>query len=631
MFTAIVWKEWRQQAALIVAILVLAGVAVGSIVLLMPAEWANRQRDAWLTGSLMCVIVALAVTQGVVTGALLFAGENEDRTQEFLDVNAGLRFPVWRAKIVAGLSIVCVSSAALGGLIALTQLSHAGWVVLALWFALDALVWSAFASAMRTTTFGAIGVGLFFLVIVAGLPLHLLNTPTWPVYFLAKGPLMAVAVALSWRAYCASDRRREFRHSLVETSPQPGWVRATLWRIGAGQKAAMLILGLVTVGLMVDPGWPPAIVWPAGTFLVGCVAGWSVFLDETRDASERFLGDQRLPPGRVWIGKVGPLFAMGILACLAVLLMGAVRDIVRRHDEGLFLVAQPGSPLLLGPVGIFGFFAYGFAVAVVLSQHARKMPVAVFLTVALGGTTAILWYPSLDRGMPAWRMVAVPVVLLIASRLSMRRWASQRLHDRMGLVWLVTAALGLALWIAGNLWWRVHEIPDVGEPFDTRAAWARLTGTPDTNGAELRRADNEATLRQDSVATERLAQNPREDDEDWRAGWSGFVSRVFAEGTPGTRASIRRFSTTSSPATGWSRFSGPRWRRRTGTKRSANCRTGFIRRNDLRENTYSSCAPFRGPGRATSTGRSRTSTSPCPRRGTRSTARTAASSRRRSK
>ena len=124
MIAAIAWKEWRQQVALVIAILALAGIVLAATAMTMPHEWAMR--SGHISNGIMWVVllIGLAFTQGLVTGAMLFAGETEERTQEFLDQHIGLRSPLWRAKMLSGVSLVGASSVVLGGLIVVLDTPH---------------------------------------------------------------------------------------------------------------------------------------------------------------------------------------------------------------------------------------------------------------------------------------------------------------------------------------------------------------------------------------------------------------------------------------------------------------------------------------------------------------------------
>src|SRR4051794_113126 len=173
MISVIAWKEWRQQIAFVFAILALAGIAMAGSALFAPQDWERRSTDVSAGALWVILLIGMAIAQGVVTGALLFAGEAEDNTQDFLDQHAALRAPVWQAKMWAGASLVGFSALALGSMLVALELKTPVGLSACVWFALDALAWSAACSVRRKTTFGAIGVTLTVFLVVAGLPLSL--------------------------------------------------------------------------------------------------------------------------------------------------------------------------------------------------------------------------------------------------------------------------------------------------------------------------------------------------------------------------------------------------------------------------------------------------------------------------
>src|SRR5207249_11978443 len=96
--------------------------------------------------------------------------------------------------------------------------------------------------------------------------------------------------------------------------------RAMLWL--AWRQARGFALGLVMFCLALGVLMPiaPQLFWPVVTLVVGALCGATVFLDEQLSGSFRFLSDQRVPLGRVWLVKVGLRFALAVGAALVLLL-----------------------------------------------------------------------------------------------------------------------------------------------------------------------------------------------------------------------------------------------------------------------------------------------------------------------
>src|SRR5262249_45231456 len=81
--------------------------------------------------------------------------------------------------------------------------------------------------------------------------------------------------------------------------------------------AVCLYGGAFLSGMLLDTGLP---CWPVATFLIGIACGTCVFGAEQIGGTHRFLGDRRLPPGRVWAVKTGSWLVRAVAAALFVAL-----------------------------------------------------------------------------------------------------------------------------------------------------------------------------------------------------------------------------------------------------------------------------------------------------------------------
>ncbi len=546
MIAVIVWKEWRQQVAMLIAILALAGIVLMATAFSMPREWDNRTLHPDNAALWIRLLVGLAVTQGVVTGAMLFAGETEDRTQDFLDQHAGSRWPIWKAKMLSGGSLVGVSSLALGVLMIAMNLGGPLLLAACVWFAFDALIWSAACSVRRKTTFGAIGVAVVTLFFVAVIPLTILSrTESYLGYFAIKIPLAAFALAFSRHRYCAVDRVRVVHPTIF---------RFALWQLWTRRKGTLAILlagfGIVAYGTTTST--VPLLFWPVGMFLLGSLAGWAVFADEQSEGAERFLGDRRFPPLRLWLAKTLPLLTIALLGAGLVAAGVFMSTLIAAQSRRQLLPSQLTLLYFFkqSPTAValpFVFLIQGFGFAAFAGQQMRKMPVAIFLTLTLGGPAALLWYPSLFNGLAAWHALLIPIGLSLATLWLWPRWTSGRLHDRGGMVRLIGVLAAAALWQGGSLWWRVAQIPDPGQPFDATAYLASLRTTPGPHGAELRAASFELQDRL-KLAGERFPIGPAFDEngapvknswwETWdyfsygELSWNSVRWRILCDGPP---------------------------------------------------------------------------------------------------
>src|SRR5262249_24986629 len=220
-----------------------------------------------------------------------------------------------------------------------------------------------------------------------------------------------------------------------------GW-RVLVWLTWRQARLLALesaIFALAAGFLLLVGGWTG---WPLATLVLGVLWGLGVFLDEQRQGSFRFLADQRLPLRPVWGTKVAVRFFFLVLSCLLVLLPGVVKELVRLinhpapyHEREEFLArvfgpgllaisAQPWVFLTLCPVN-------GFCVGVLSGLVCRKSLVAGAVAFSATGFLVLAWVPSLPAGgLHLWQLGAVPLLLLIASRVLMRPWTAGRLVAR---------------------------------------------------------------------------------------------------------------------------------------------------------------------------------------------------------
>jgi len=92
-------------------------------------------------------------------------------------------------------------------------------------------------------------------------------------------------------------------------------------------------------------------------------------------------------------------------------------------------------------------------------------------------------------GLHAWQVLCFPIILLATTRISMWAWMAGGLYSPRPAVLLAGSGLLALACLVGSLWYRLVEIPDVGEPFDVKAFAAGIPG-PEHN--ESRQAIQEA-------------------------------------------------------------------------------------------------------------------------------------------
>jgi hypothetical protein len=100
------------------------------------------------------------------------------------------------------------------------------------------------------------------------------------------------------------------------------------------------------------------------------------------------------------------------------------------------------------------------------------------------------------------------VILLGAAWLLMPAWAADRLATRGTFVRLGVALAAAGLWMAGGLWYRVAEVPDVPDRFDMPAFVARLPSMDDNKAGQAIRGAWSAIDKLTHPPTERPAAQP---------------------------------------------------------------------------------------------------------------------------
>lgn len=491
MIVVLGWKEYREHRA------VWATVAAGAVLLLvvvavvLPAFGGVPAPDQDMTAVVLTAVGA-AVTYGLVCGAMMLAGEREGGTLTFLEVVSGQRLSVWGAKVLAGVALTLLQGVLVAGVVAVVAPAPPEfprfWYLLLPLVALDAFVWGLVASALCETVLAAAGLGVAFLAgaWVLAMPCGVVSARA---FFLVRGALMLLAPFFSALIFLQSDLQRTTgsaapairlrRVPLAQTGP----LRTVLWlcaRQGWG-----LLIGLAVLGLFLGMFLPAAgpFLWLGYSTLAAVLCGTMVFAGEQRDGSNRFLGNQRFPLGQVWGVKIGFWLGSAMAVAALMFLVGLLVDHVlraaqKRAAEAMNPALHDSIALRWENIAVFlplGL-AYGFSLAQFYGLIWRKGVVAVVVSLAASAAVVGLWVPSLLLGgLHLWQVLVPPLVLLAASRLVVWDWASTGLWLRKPALRLTAGGLLASAWVAGSLWYRVLEVPDLGQPFDVAAVLERTT------------------------------------------------------------------------------------------------------------------------------------------------------------
>lgn len=473
---ALLWKEYREQRAFWLALAALALLVILGLGSMARGGLAGLPEDRELAAVVAALVYGVVFGYGVICGALLLAGDKENATLDFLDAHLGARRPVWQAKLLAGVLLTVPLNLVLAGTMLLVGLGPWHLVLVFPLLGLIALCWGLLGGAACRSVLAASLVGGGALIGAAGPGLLLI--PDLSICLAVEVAVALWASVASRRVFCATDPARAVPTTAATVGPYAWTALVSLtWR--QGRKAFLIGLALcVPAGVLVYLN--PVVVWPALSATVGLLCGVAVFGFEQAGAQERFLAALRLPPGRLWLVKSLCWLVMGLVV-LSVL--GGTAILLHEWNGPPRTSERYALPYVMDGFGRtwptawlhFLWPLHGFCVGQLVTLLTRRVVVALFLGAVISGGLLVLWLPSLVLGgLSPWLVLPVPIAFLLLGRLAMWPWLSGRLFTRRPLV-VGAACLGLiAAWGAGLLAYRVHEVPDVGEPFDLHAFHARL-------------------------------------------------------------------------------------------------------------------------------------------------------------
>ncbi|MFL5342386.1 MAG: hypothetical protein ACJ8F7_19745 [Gemmataceae bacterium] len=515
MMRVLFWKDLREQRVPAV-VMTLLGCAV--LVVALPMFGFNeREFD---TVVLLAAIFAGAC--GMVTGAILLANEHESGTHTLLDILPAWRGQLFGRKFVTGLILTLIQAYVLAGATELTRPSGQdtmGRGVMALLVTAGACVGLScglFGSALGRTVLAAIGwaiVGLFIPFAFAVLALELFIAQFVTVFPEGRHDLMPdvpaavaaslVPLALARWLYTRPDglRRRSVRYRGAQEvrtarSKRVWGMRPALWV--SFRQGWRFYLGLLVASLVCSPLLlaDPVLAWPSASLLLGTIAGIAVLGDEQHWGSFRFLAEQRLPLGRLWLWKVLSRAAISItvaaLAVLAAYLVWSIKTaVLGGHSSSMWEFRFHGGVAALVATGMRWQFVlvwgvYGFCFGHLAGLLARKTLVSFAVGLTVSGLVLAVWLPSLlSGGVPDWQLYGLPLAMLLAARLLLWPWATERLLTRRMIPAWAALVAGVLLWIGGSLAYRVVEVPNVAPPFDVAAFVAGYPKPEDNKARDL--------------------------------------------------------------------------------------------------------------------------------------------------
>jgi hypothetical protein len=345
---ALAWKELREQWLVWVAMAVAAVGGVQGLRPFLASDDHGNQLLVW-------VLWLVAWGSGLVSGALLLAGETEDGTQPFLDILPVTRRQLWRAKVVAGLGLLAAHAAVLivayfflfGNRLPYSRAEIGPIGIVA--FELAGFAFGLHGGSQAATVLGGIGRGVAIQAVIAlalgsffALMLRdLYEDPTAGGQLLAVAVVPAVLVAVatfgSRRVYCRSDWLRESANTRrADPASRQGWdesFRLAWW------DARWFALGMSAVSLLATAASAlQSITWPLSTALIGLACGLTTTVPGAGDAASDNPDERRQPGGRHLLVRACVRFEIALLAAaLTVLVPLAVMYVTPGNaGSGLF-------------------------------------------------------------------------------------------------------------------------------------------------------------------------------------------------------------------------------------------------------------------------------------------------------
>jgi hypothetical protein len=484
MICTLIWKEYREHR---LVWLVMAAVSSVALLVLAPQlDPTTSPARASKSELLFAAAGCLAWAYGLICGAMLLAGEVEEGTLFFLDLQPCSRRRLWWSKALAGSALVGANAVIIAAtFVALdrdfTIVQRSGAVVGLIVLGLIGMGWAIWSSARSDTVMQGIGKALgglalaAFALFVVFLVVQLAVGPSGALrpdrvavpLFLVLLALGGVALLPSLYTFSEPDRLRVPVGDASAGATVWGSYSALLWLFW--QQSRRFSIGLALAALLAGGGlfFAGPWTWAMATLLIGVLCGVTAFAEE-RQASGGLLGAQRFPPGRTWLIQLGVRFVAGAVAVLLLASPVMLRAVLRGAEGpeiSTTLIGRLLDDRLVGRLVAPGAFLvmwylYGFAFGQLSGLLVRRPRLAGIVAYLSSAAATIVWLPSLlNGGLHVWQVAGIPLAALIAGRLIFPKWCAEGARPRRTARYLLLAG-GIALaWTGAGIVYRVVEVP----------------------------------------------------------------------------------------------------------------------------------------------------------------------------
>ncbi|MGB7736470.1 MAG: hypothetical protein WBL72_22530 [Thermoguttaceae bacterium] len=550
-FWRVVWKEYRLQRSLWIAMAALTAILQLLVIAYEPPHQARAE-------TLYLLALAFPALYALGCGATLFAGEREAGTYEFQRSLPVRAWAVFVGKIVLALgSTLAMLGLMVGFATFLSKPTPPGTVDVATWrvmawqvfgfFGLEMFVWAVlFSFATKRVLLAAI-LGVAAASIGAHLAVAIVTTQgavatyvdalPWRMVIAAGVALADVWLAARWFREKRGRQPKFVPATAAETPPeaialgrrfqQPqrmailGRLIWQHWRQSRGVSLAMaaLIVPLLAMLMMwllrarENPPWfierhaseiyrPGDKEFFALTILIALASvpllGICAFLADQRRSSRRFLADHGVPAKYVWLSRqtitLGLPLLMFFTLLLALFFLASAllpsplqSDIIRWAR--LSEVYAEAYTLFYFAVGVLGCVLIGVAVGQCCSMFLRSPLLAGLFSLLLTALFAV-WCGLMWFWQVnwLWSVLPIPVALLAATRLRAADWLLERNTLRAWLRPVLALLIPAAALLLAVPLYRVYSVPLVDPGFSPQEFAQPLTNDEEATFAQYDRA-----------------------------------------------------------------------------------------------------------------------------------------------